>query len=407
MTDVEEQLRRDLRQGAERIAPGSVRPLRHSERRRAPGLVRWLAPVTAVAAVLGVIVGVYLVTTPGSAVPGAVAAGPGPMPPYYVTVLQAHAGTGSQVATTAVVHDSATGATLARVPVPTLINDHGGTFPPSITAAADDRTFVITEYAQDPWATAEVSPGSPTCRFYLLSVASDGRSATLRLLTFSLPEPLAINFNFGYTNMVALSPDGTRLAVSACSNANHCVSPWIRVITLATGRVRDWTTRVPGAAAWLSWVGDDHLAFDWQGTAGPKPSYKLLNVAGRGGNLLAAPNIWTPGFAAVQPAMITQDGKGLITNAIQTLPQSGRHHRVINEIVELSASTGQPLQVLYSTTASTASSPCTVLFLAPEGVQPLVACPRFGRLENGKLTPLPGFPSAQSTGPAGQSAVAW
>jgi hypothetical protein len=80
---------------------------------------------------------------------------------------------------------------------------------------------------------------------------------------------------------------------------------------------------------------------------------------------------------------------------------------VINEIVELSASTGQPLQVLYSMTAPSSSSECTVLYLAPEGIQPLAACPGFGRVENGKLTPLAGFPSVRSTGLAGQSAVAW
>lgn len=55
MTDVEERLRRDLRQAAERIDPASVRPLRAPRRRRLPGLVRWLAPVTAMAAVIGVI----------------------------------------------------------------------------------------------------------------------------------------------------------------------------------------------------------------------------------------------------------------------------------------------------------------------------------------------------------------
>ena len=60
MTDLEERLRRDLKELSQRVGPGSVRPLRDPPARRRARAVRWLAPAAAVAAVLGVVAGVSL-----------------------------------------------------------------------------------------------------------------------------------------------------------------------------------------------------------------------------------------------------------------------------------------------------------------------------------------------------------
>src|SRR5260370_17631718 len=89
------------------------------------------------------------------------------MPRFYVTAWQTYAGSnnGRQIPTFAVVHDSATGAALATVRVPTLTDSQGGTQGPSITAAGDDRTFVITEHSTSPnvikFSPLRVAPHGP------------------------------------------------------------------------------------------------------------------------------------------------------------------------------------------------------------------------------------------------------
>lgn len=437
MTDVEERLRRDLLQAADRIHPESVRPLRASRRKRVPGLVRWLAPVAAMAAVIGVIAGVRLATQPGSPpasppssaaqpgrVPGVSTAEPaGQMPPYYVAVVQTAP---PDVTTTAIVHDSATGAVLATVAVPTL-GGKNGWFGPAITAAADDRTFVITETADNStYSQSQAQSGNipqadlhHVTRFYLLSVAADGRSAAVRPLPFSLPPTLTAQTITGYGD-VALSPDGTRLALalSDCNSAFHCYFTGIRVITLATGQASDWTAQVAGSPDNLSWAGDDHVAFWWGTAFGKGDSYRLLDIAGSGGNLLAAPVF--AGQVGTANALVTPDGRVVITPVITNLVhQVNGKDTVVSSIVELSASTGGQLQVLYTWTQHnlspqdepSAADACQILSLGPSGVQPLVRCDTFGRLEHGKITPLPASPSPGwngLTGPGGGNAqAAW
>jgi hypothetical protein len=408
--------------------------------------VRWLAPAAAIAAVLGVVAGVSLAGRGSGKLPAA-AASPEPagtMPRYYVNVYQNYTGPQAQHAVTlAVVHDSATGAALATVRVPTLTGWRGETEGLRITAAGDDRTFVITETAQRAAGTA-VKHGVPAvfknvARFYLLRVAADGRSASL--------SPLPDRMGNLSVDDVALSADGGKLAVAAqsCKSSDSCAFTGIRVITLVTGGATDWTASVPGAVWDLSWAGDNYLAFQWQTQTGGDEE-RLLDVSGNtGGNLLAAqqiapavtapapastptPRTGSPGpivqYGYGMPALITEDGKVVVTTAIQAIPGDDGRDTVIERIVELSAATGKQLTVLYTTTGrDVITGPgtypgCSVLSLGPTGAQPLVGCSpaggrftfgRFfmlGRVENGKLTALPG--GADATGPVpGQGSVAW
>lgn len=446
MTDIEQRLRRDLKEVTERVAPGSVRPLRAPAPRRRALAVRWLAPVAAMAAVLGVVAGVSLAGRGSSDLPAA-ATSPEPagtMPRYYVNVYQDYPRLSPPVhaVTLAVVRDSATGAALTTVRVPTLNGWHVVQEGPRIAAAGDDRTFVITETAQRPAGPAPSGlPAASTnvTRFYLLRVAAGGRSARL--------SPLPVSIGSLTVDAVALSADGGKLAVAAqsCQSSDRCTFTGIRVITLATGAAVDWAAPVPGAAWNLSWAGDDYLAFQWQDQSG-RDDNRLLDVAGAtGGNLLAAPQIAPPSTAPApastptprtgspgpivqygygMPALITEDGKVVITTAIQTAHGGNGPNTVTERIVELSAATGKLLKVLYTTTglgvlAGPGGYPgCSVVSLGPTGVQPLVACSpaggRFsfgslfvlGRVENGKLTVLPA--SATIIGPvSGEGSVAW
>jgi hypothetical protein len=115
--DVEQRLRRDLREFTERVSAESIGPLREPVAGRRRRAVRWLAPVTAMAAVVGVVAAAALASQPSGqpAVRLPADAGPEPagtMPRYYVTL----AATYPQNAPFAFVRDSATGAVLARVP---------------------------------------------------------------------------------------------------------------------------------------------------------------------------------------------------------------------------------------------------------------------------------------------------
>jgi hypothetical protein len=446
VTDIEQRLRRDLREVTERVAPGSIRPLKAPAPRRRNLAVRWLAPVAAVAAVLGVVAGVSLAGRGSSRLPAA-ATSPEPagtMPRYYVNVYQNYAGAQALHAVTlAVVYDSATGAALATVRVPTLSGWRGETEGPRITAAGNDRTFVITETAERAVGPAATN-GPPAAftnvtRFYRLRVGPDGRSASV--------SPLPVSIGNLVVDDVALSADGGRLAVAAqsCQGSGRCTFTGIRVISLATGAAADWAAPVPGAAFNLSWAGDGYLAFQWQGRAGQDEERLLAVAGGKGGNLLAATQIapaatepapgstpvpWTgsPGrivqYGYGMPALITEDGKVVVTTAIQEISGRSGRYTLIERIVELSAATGKLLAVLYTTRghgviAGPGTYPgCSVLSLGPTGVQPLVGCSpaggrftfgRFfvlGRVENGKLTALPG--SADATGPVpGQGSVAW
>lgn len=406
MTDLEDRLRRDLKIDSERIGPESVRPLRVPPPRRRTATVRWLAPVAAMAAVISVIAGVSLAgrsagpTHPPSQ---SMAPAPGTMPPYYVTIQE----TFTRVST-AIVRDSETGAALVSVRLPLL-------YPAGlreITAAADDRTFVITD-----------GDG-----LFLLRVAADGRSARLRKLAIKLPD----------LESVTLSPDGRTLAIESqsCTGAGVCRDNAIQLVSLATGATRTWSTHALALQnIWISWDGNGQVFFSWLSahTAPPpqQSGFRLLNVAAAGGDLLAARLLPLPapplanGYYYEQPTVVTPDGSGAITSTSQEIPGPDGSGTLIAKVVEYSMRTGQLIRVLYVTSEHFSKQSdlnmvpnqgCSVLSLGPTGVHALIECsipqagqadphprsgqetrpqvvnPIFGRLDNGRFTPLPGMP---------------
>jgi hypothetical protein len=412
MTDLEDRLRRDLKERAERAQPGSIRPLTVPPARKRTRMARWLAPAAAAAAVLCVAAGVSLVGPQGGVRPGGpapIAGLAGPMPPYYVTVFQRYVGPQGRITTTAAVHNSATGALLTTVPVPTLPSGQG----PTITAAADDRTFIITELVQN--GTHNIA------WFFRLRVAAHGRSASLTRMPIIVPASLSVDD-------VALSPDGSRLAISLQScRGSSCQYSGVRVITLASGATTTWTTQANGAPFNVSWADDAQIAFLWEsGVRAPAPGeqtgYRLLNIAGDGRNLLPATAIGSPAAEPtgyVPEALVTLDGAVVITSTVQNHLQWYGRDTVVAQIVELSARSGKLLGVLYTSTqkfVSTGSNgageldqECNIVSLASSGIHVLVQCfgLGFGRLDGSHFTPLAGFPSSASSGMSAQSAAAW
>jgi hypothetical protein len=401
MTELEERLRRGMNRYSERIRLESLPPLREPPGRRPRPTVRWLAPVAAAAVVVGVIVGVSLagqharrpsgLRTGGSATAAPVPLGPG-MPAYYATVFQTYTAAGNPL-TMAKVLDSATGAELKSLTVPTLFTQ-GGANGADITAAANDRTFVIYE-------TGTVSARDRIAWFFLLRVAANGHSATLSRMRVNMPRALAVDY-------VTLSPNGRMLAMQEqyCPNPGGCEYTGIRVVTIATGAVRTWTTKENGAPFNVSWAGNTRVTFLWEG---PGPSGdRLMSLTGPGGNLLtasrpvASPPAEQSGYFPT--ALVTADGRTVITSTV-----SSGTGTATAKIVELDAQTGKLLSVLYTVTgpARSLDERCNVLSLGPVGIHILVACPDFGRLDGSVFKPLPGFPSPSRSGISQQSTGAW
>jgi hypothetical protein len=397
VTDLEQRLRRDLKDLSERVGPDSIRPLRVPPVRRRSRAVHWLAPVAAMAAVIGVIAGVSLAGR--SPVPRGTAA-PGVMPPYYVIVQNGYVPGTVRVRDLATVRDSRTGAALTSVRLPDLDPSNV-----AISAAADDRTFLITD-------------GND---LFLLRLAADGRSAQLTRLAIT-----TLTSDGVVPDAAALSPDGRTVAIDGQSSCHvirmfpdlgelGCRYNVIRLVSLATGTARTWSTE----ASWqpvmsISWDGNDHILFSWAGASksGPQRSgYRLLNLAAPGSSLLAARTMPLPplpvfgGPSVGQSAFVTPDGRAVIASTLKLVSGGGGDEgTVIMSLDEFSAGTGRLVGVLREATLGDQSGweglsndeGCSVLALGPEGVHALVWCVAaqtvFGRLDNGRFTPLPGMP---------------
>lgn len=419
MTTLEDRLRDELHQLAARAQPDSIRLLRG--RRPGPGRpARLPAPLAAAAAVAAVAVAIAVVA-PGSPQPGvspAPAAAPAPagaaIPRYYAVAYQTLTDGGRKIATYAAVHSSATGATTGRVALPTLTGtgSSGGAFSPAISAAADGRTFVVME---SRWTSID-----DAVWLFRLRVSGSGAVRVTRL-------PESVPPSWGIQQM-ALSPDGTRLAMTAqwgCGNS-RCQHTGIRVVTLATGAVTLWSTHVNGAPFNVSWADAHSVAFEWQPDARtPAPGYRVLPLSAPGDLLAASTPVASPraepdGY--VPAALLTPDGTSVVTS--QVVPYArGQARGATARIVELNARTGRLERTLY--TASTAgdatdlSQACNVLSLGPGSTPPLVSCfARLGALSGGRIVPLPGLPGQVTsgappttlTGPGGAlpgQAVAW
>jgi hypothetical protein len=216
----------------------------------------WLIPLAAAAAV------VLVVTLPlalrqtlgGHGTGVAPAAGPDGTPPYYVEASNL-IGHDYVPRGYVVIRATATGQTVAKARLP-----QADTRVQAITAAADDRTFVL---AVEPVS----STGKPIYsydRFLVLSFDPASRTASLTPLSLNAPEPFCA---------FALSPDGLDLAVAfghGCDGASPGLGTVkITVYDLATGTSRSWTgtqRSIVGFSS-LSWVdGDQELAFAWVGT---------------------------------------------------------------------------------------------------------------------------------------------
>ncbi len=381
MNTIEDRIRAAARAAADTVPPDSVPPLRlpagrARRRSRSSGWwwthSRWarrLAPVTAAVAVVAVVVAAVVVgkTTGetarsaggGAPVPSKMLAGPpissyvasGQVPPYYVAITS-HGGANDHPSY-AVVHATVSGKTLATIQ-PSVAD---GTIA-AVTAAADDRTFVLDE---QPWTTTNFDQEFEARTFYEFRLSSSGQPGPLTRLAMSVPSGERLTG-------LALSPDGRKLAV-AIQPGSIDKQPdltLVKVYTLATGAVRTWTghgtigTTGLGAddAQSLSWASDERtLAFDWNGTSTgpllPDVGVWLLHLDGRGSNLLTdsrrAVFLGGPArgpfpTACQEDLILTPDGSKAVCGVIQL--RSLADTSLETEFGEYSTVTGKVMHIL-------------------------------------------------------------
>jgi hypothetical protein len=222
------------------------------------------------------------------------------VPPYYVTLgfpgEQQHA----------VIRATTTGAVLSTA------------FPPKpyatftwVTAAADDRTFVLAAQPRASTGSGSDASDEPT-KFFLLRLGPSGHMAKLT------PLPVPQEPASAWVDGIALSPDGSRLAVAVDQNAPEA-NPRIQVFTLATGSEREWVWPGPGwignnkpTGSPLSWAADGRTLAFQLGPANGTISVRLLDTASPGGSLRSSRLAveWTGGgVTGAQGSVIAGSGR--------------------------------------------------------------------------------------------------
>jgi hypothetical protein len=291
MNLIEDRIRAAARAAAETVTPDSVPPLELPTARsrrfgqwlrsaRSPG-GRWtpwatrLTPVAAALAVIAIVITAVTVSHPphqggpdlvtGIAARPDVPLGPpvstyvrsGQVPPYFVTLTPSGAA----------VHLTVGGAAVATIR-PSL---PGGKVV-AVTAAGDDRTFVLAEQGQERKAVT----------FYQFQLGSSGRPGGLTRLPMSVADEKRMTG-------LALSADGTRLAIAVARGGGV---QQVRLYPVHGGPARTWsatgvTIGGPMTSRSLSWPASQRtLAFNW--SVGQTASVRLLDTSSGGGSLLAA-----------------------------------------------------------------------------------------------------------------------
>ena len=269
------------------------------------------------------------------------------------------------------VRNSATGKVVGAVSPPAACDPKSL----SLAAAANDRDFVFA-----------CSTSAQSISFYRFQISSRGTASALT--------PLAVPDPGGWGDEMALSADGSKLAIAGDG---------IKVVTLATGAVRTWTA--PGEFSNLTWSGDGRELGYW-GSGG----LYVLDVSGAGGSphpaRLVLPR--TVGSDDVDDAILGPDGTIIasVTYHSDFRDLSLNRNSVVGGIVEVSATTGQPLRTLLAQRMTYvgpgreggyAITACLLGAIDATGHHLLVSCNQFGRLDRGRFTPLPG-PGAANEG---------
>jgi hypothetical protein len=409
-----------------------------TRRRRVPRRwVRWVAPLAAAATVIALAISLVIVkgVHHSSAFPAGSAsstAGPGGAPRYFVALPKLPDKNGI-AHNYIVVGDSLTGQTLATIAPPAHANFW------SVTAAADDRTFIVEALSparpsQAPLLWPYRGAGTIIASWFEVHLAP-GTADPVRLTPLPIKQSwvslssMHSMYDPATTGVVssAVSQSGKELAVLDVPAAGR---EEVKVFSLATGRLlHDWTTDSPSVRVPIQWVidtsplqaltwidGDRALAFAAVTSVQTAPStgdtsgegtLRSLKVAGpaRGDLLADSTPIWSghlPFTASLTscfdigswPEQISADGKTL------SCGQSNTSHMafVTNSLTavgkdtidyQLNAARGTGIGVLW-----TSASGDTLIGVWSNSYSLGQAIPlNFGVISHGTFTPLR-FPSS-------------
>lgn len=378
MNTLEDHVRAATQAIAGTVAPGSAPPLRlpaGPPPRRALGRVRrwahWLTPAAAALAVAAVVLATLALQRGQAGPPVSPGPLPGGLPRYYAALVQEPSGPWW-----AEVRATATGKVLGTVRPPLPFTRFS-----EVAAAPDDHTFVL----------AGIGPqGQPSVtQLYALRLnPATGQVRLSRLPIPLIPERWRVN-------ALAVSPDGTRLAVAL--EPAGAERPRLQLYSMTSGALlREWgvNTRHPGAApviGFMSWAADGRTleySYPLRGNGAA-----LLDVTRPGTNLLGNSTIVQfPKRAALTGNLTLTGGGRLIASAAYIT--SGNGYVTGWLVGEFSARTGQAVHVLYRRAfhrSNPAIGPGTVWWASPSG-QVLIASPaRHGLGANQAYTGLAVF----------------
>jgi hypothetical protein len=364
----------------------------------------WGAPLAAAALVTAVALILVLLRQapappPGPATPTSASPVPASIPRYYVTLDHLDA----------LVGDLRTGRELAVISTGENIYN--------VTAAADDRTFVL-----------EQSPvGGHVTTWYLLRL-TPGATHPTQLSKLPIAPIVADIYGF------ALSPDGSKLALMwrTASTPTNAVAHLSVYSVPAGATLGTWTESggsdhsalnegVTGDGTGLTWIdGDTTVAFPWAVQSvpvnePPAETFRALDVSAAGHDLLAdsrvvaqVPTSWTQ----TKTALATPCGVTLMSSdGILVCGSEGSGNASFQPACPLADPTiasysarGKRLQVLYRWQAAQClSANTTVMWTSPDGGTAIasldlsmkgikVTAPessRFGIVSGGHLTVLP------------------
>lgn len=372
MTRTEERLADALHAAADTVRPATLRPLTtyYPERLRGAGRPRrrhstWLIPLTAAASVAAVIAVSVIVATrsgegnnPGGPGLGSLAgvpsySGTGTTPPkYYVVSRWAKSPSGKITFQVRATRTGQLRATLPPLPP-------GWRLVPAISAAADDHTFFLAALRGNPCAG-----GAAETQFYRFGVTASGRVSGF--------EPVGRPIG-DFVGSYAVSPSGAEIAYATPPNATllcgsrSTVPParepaaTVTVQDVASGRIRSWRNTASSAGPSrvsisgmgpLSWTGDGRtlvINYHWAPYDGPfYTAIRALDVTGSGGSLQRHSRLlYEQGKCrvCVYQALISPDGATL--TAVAMSGPRGRHAVYEQWVLQMSATGGQPLRILY------------------------------------------------------------
>jgi hypothetical protein len=354
--------------------------------------VAWAAPVAAAAAVaaLAVLLAAVRHIPDAPAAPAAVPAVSGTLPEYYAA-LDNPSGLFTQISPRTYqvlaslrVGDDRTGKLIATITPP-----DGQTFA-GLTAAADDRTFVV---AAEQFPVQQYSPSANPVAWYLARL-TPGSTRPVTLTRLPIPgEPAGTQ-----VSAIALTPDGRELAVMTQQNVwSGKTGPLtIRLYSLATGTsVRTWSVDTKGFPAGFGWYWGrySNTALTWLNAgrtlavayginnsgSGPPFTYGFTNVTIRtvdadspSGNLLAVskvlfrlPNGVGAAGTDCDTVQLTSDGKTVLCgeDAGNTLKRSTAY---APKFAAYSVATGQS-RLVYQLPGAYGIGLADVLWASPAG----------------------------------------